>query len=237
MRARYDLGDNVAGFDFFQWLVLAQALGATEIVFDTRRWKTTKWREAAVRKRFESILLPGPALAGLPCSIGKESDMRVGGHIRDLLMHCLHGGTFQCLKSVLPAIRERYTVTLRNTERWPERNGNEADWRAFAAEIGARVIEDYDVKPISLHERMALYAGAEMNFFTNNGPAILCMLSEYPLMIFDCAVMSNSLRKAGIPFGEPPPFRLLRHHYVFEDATLANLRRNFHAWSEDAVQG
>jgi len=236
VKARYDLGDGIAGFDFFQWLVMAQALGATEVVFDTRTVKTTKWPEKTVRRRFESILLPGPALAGMPASIGTEGERVCGVHFRELVAWWLAGGRFKRLQSVLPPGRARYTVTLRKTDRHPTRNANEADWRAFAKEIGAVVIEDYDVKPIHLHERMALYAGAEMNFFTNNGPAILCLLSEYPAMLFDCGVMSNQLRKCGIEYGNPPPFCLPQHRLIFESGELANLRRHFDAWRNDAAQ-
>jgi hypothetical protein len=130
------------------------------------------------------------------------------------------------LKSVLPPGKERYTVTLRNFDRFPTRNSREADWRTFAAEIGALVIPDYEVEPIGLHERMALYAGAEMNFFVTNGPVMLCFLSEYPAMGFD---VQNSPPKGVEKFGQYP-FLLPQHRQIWEPDTIENIRKHFEAW-------
>lgn len=228
-KALYELSRKIAGFDFFPWLVMQAHGGASEVVFDTRRPRTDKWPLDIVLRRFESILQPGPALLGLPVSIGTEGRQYGGYHQSDLVRLARTGATLPRLKSVVPPGRERYTVTLRRTQRAASRNSREADWRTFAAEIGARVIEDYDVAPIHLHERMALYAGAEMNFFVTNGPVMLAFLSEYPAMGFD--VQNSPMVKLGVPFGEPYPFLLRdRHYQVYEPDTLDNLRRHFENW-------
>ena len=230
MKALYSLAQKIAGFDFFCWLAMQQAYGATEIVFDARRPTEYKWPMATVLRRFESILWPGPALAGLPCSIGTEGEQLAPYHQADLVRLCRAGMAVHRLKSVLPPGTERYTVTLRRTERAAARNSNEADWRAFASEIGARLIPDYDDEPIHLHERMALYAGAEMNFFVTNGPCILCLLSDYPAMVFD--MQKSPLTKLGVPFGEPYPFALPQHQMIYEPDELPVIRRHFYRWLE-----
>ncbi|MDZ4253978.1 MAG: hypothetical protein U1A72_15520 [Sulfuritalea sp.] len=232
MKALYRLSRRIAGFDFFSWLMLAQAAGATEVVFDPDSPKTNKWPEREVLKRFESILLPGPALAGMPVSIGKEGEDFWETDMRYLIAHVRDGKPIQRLRSVLPPAKERYTVTIRRTERRPERNSNEPAWRAFAAEIGARVIEDYDVEPIGLHERMALYAGAEMNFFLCNGPLHICGLSEYPLMCFRCDQMVGALEATGIARGEQYPWHRPNQRLIYEPDELPVLRRHFKMWRE-----
>lgn len=224
--ALYDLRTKIAGFDFFVWLVMQRAYGAEHAVFDPANAKTDKFTAEEVARRYDSILKPGCALAGMTWSEGTEGIQYAPYSQKELNRLVREGLEIPRLKSVLPAGTERYTVTLRNTRRWPNRNSREADWRTFAAEIGARVIEDYDVEPMHLHEKMALYAGAEMNFFVTNGPVMCCFLSEYPAMGFD---VQNSPPQ-GVEPGGRYPFLLEQHHQVWEPDTLENLRKHFAAW-------
>jgi hypothetical protein len=230
LKALYSLSNKIAGFDFFPWLVMQAQAGASEIVFDKSNPSTGKWPIDTVRRRFESILWPGPALLGLPCSIGTVGAQLAPYHQADLVRLSYAGVKFPRLRSVLPAGTERYTVTLRRTQRAAGRNSREADWMVFAREIGARVIPDYDDEPIHLHERMALYAGADMNFFVTNGPVMLCFLSEYPAMGFD--VQNSPMVGFGVPLGEPYPFLLPQHRQIYEPDELAVIRKHFELWKE-----
>jgi hypothetical protein len=227
LKARYALRNRIAGFDFFPWLICQKAVGFTEVVFDTRTPKTDKFSIDKVWKRYESILKPGPALLGMKCSEGTEGT-EVPGSPKDLC-ELARKGPIPRLKSVLPPKSVEYTITLRNFERWPHRNSNVKAWETFAAEIGAEVIEDYEVKPIHLHERMALYAGAKMNFFVTNGPVMLCFLSEYPAMGFD---VQKSPMTDCVPFGDSYPFLLPQHKQIYEPDDLSVLRSHFRAWHE-----
>lgn len=229
MKALYSLANKIAGFDFFCWLVMQAQAGATEIVFDKSRPTTGKWPLQTVLRRFESILWPGPALLGLGRSIGTVGDPDLAPYHQSELVRLARAGIqFPRLRSVLPPGTERYTVTLRKTDRAPTRNSNADAWRTFAAEIGARVIPDYEDEPIHLHARMALYAGAEMNFFVTNGPGILCLLSDYPSMTFD--LQKSSMEKAGVPFGKPWPLSSSNQLQIYEPDDLPVIRRHFAAW-------
>src|SRR5262245_45787541 len=66
MRALYDLGRYLTCFNVFEWLVQAEANGATVVVFDARRIRIDKWPPPYNVQRFESICEPAPALIGLP---------------------------------------------------------------------------------------------------------------------------------------------------------------------------
>lgn len=226
--ALYDLSKHIAGFDFFPWLVMQRGHGAEEVVFDTRQPKFDKWPLATVNRRIDSICLPGPALLGMPSSIGTEGTQFAGYHQRELVSLCYAGFKPPRLKSVLAPGKAQFTVTLRRTQRSTTRNSREQDWRTFAGEIGARVIPDYDDEPIDLHVRMALYAGAEMNFFVTNGPVMLCFLSEYPAMGFD--VQNSPMAKFGVPYGEQYPFLLPQHRQIYEPDELRVIRKHFEAW-------
>lgn len=232
MKALYSLRTKIAGFDFFPWLVMQKNAGATEIVFDVSNPSCGKWPRETVMRRFESILLPGPALLGLPCSIGTDGDAKLAPYYQgDLVKLSYEGVKFPRLKSVRPPADVEYTVTLRKTQRSEGRNSNESAWRIFADEIGARVIPDYDDEPIHLHERMALYAGARMNFFVTNGPVMLCFLSEYPAMGF--CVNDSPMDRFGVPYGEPYPFLLPQHRQVYESDSLEVIRKHFNIWRSE----
>jgi hypothetical protein len=160
-----------------------------------------------------------------------------------LVKFCKSGRKFKRLKAIEgyvspywvgggKPVPPRYTVTLRRTQRAPGRNSNEAVWRDFARGIGARVIPDYEDEPIHMHDRMALYAGAEMNFFCSNGPGILCSLSPYPCMMFNTHHARESLIGDGMKEGEQYPWMLPNQRAIWEEATGASLMRHFLHWRE-----
>ena len=239
MRALYDCGRFLTSFNVFEFLVQAEANGATVIVFDVRHLRGNKWPTAIARRRFESICVPAPALIGLPHEVFDVGDdrptnahemARPGG--KALVDFWKSGRRFKRLKSVLPPLQEKYTVTLRKTQRSPLRDSDELVWRAFAAEVGARVIPDYDVEPIHLHDRMSLYAGAEMNFFVSNGPGILCSFSEYPCMMFNTHHAAGSLAGDGLEYGSQYPWMLANQRSIWEEATPESLREHFYHWRD-----
>lgn len=230
MKALYDLSRYLTSFNFYEWLLQAEANGATEIVFDDRDPKTNKWPLETVRRRFESICIPGPALIGLPYSIGSEGVHLAKPGGAPLVEFWKSGRRFKRLRTVKPAGTERYTVTLRKTQRSPLRDSDEDVWRDFASEIGARVIPDYDVEPIHMHDRMALYAGAEMNFFVSNGPGVLCSFTEYPCMLFNTHHAAGSLKGDGVGFGAQYPWMLPNQRAIWEEATPESLRRHHYHW-------
>lgn len=240
MRALYDTSRYLTSFNFYEWLLQAHAKGAKTIVFDIRGIRGDKWPTPLARQRFYSICAPGPALIGLPHEIfdggvigstNARDVAKPGG--KAFVDFWKSGGRFKRLATVNPKGVARFTVTLRKTQRSPSRDSDELLWREFAAEIGARVIEDYDTIPIHLHDRVALYAGAEMNYFVSNGPGILCSFTEYPCMLFNTIDAAGSLRSDGIAFGAQYPWMLPgNQRTIWETATRESLRRYHYQWVE-----
>lgn len=237
MIARYDLKYELLGFDFFGWLVIAAARGATEIVFGTREIKESIWPAEVIWRRFESIIRPGPALAGLPWREGDDGERLDFGawpkfKLPRLVEFCKER-SFPRLRSYLPPAEARYTVTLRQYDKSPYRNSDEQVWRTFAAEIGATVIEDYSVEPIHLYERMALYAGAQMNFGVASGPMFLCTLTDYPCMSFDWGLgpQKQVLELSGIPAGSNLPWCGDNQYALWKPDDLSTIRKSFEAWN------
>ena len=135
------------------------------------------------QERIESIIKPACALAGMDHfftseKVGEEYDHLAGATIR-AWKKC---GKFEKLKGVKPPVPGHITITLRKSRR--EYRNSSAAWLEMAKAVpGVVVIQDYAEKPLHLHDRMALYEGAKMNFFVANGPAVLCLYSDAPYAV------------------------------------------------------
>lgn len=224
MIARYDLSKRNISFDFYAWQTHAVLLGATEIVFriDNGYGKHAEPDDVLAR-RYRSIVKPGPALLGLPSREGVDGEECATHRLTGIL------GTknwdFPRLRSVKPAGTAEFTVTLRNCPVHPHRNSDQRVWRRFAAEIGAVVIEDWHDRPIDLLDRVALYAGARMNFGVVNGPMGLLMLSPYPMQMWGCGLAEQAWRKHGIERDQQVPWLRPGQSLVWETPTLDGMRR------------
>ncbi len=220
--ARYDLRHRNATFDFFVWLAHVRILGATEIVFGIKDARSGKWDQPEILRRYESIIIPGAELAGIPWREG-DGGVEIGTHKLQGLMG-LKRWDFPRIVSKLHPGDEKYTVTIRYTKLKTFRNSDEAVWRKFAKEIDARIIEDWSVEPISLFERVALYAGAKMNFGVVNGPMGLLYMTPYPMMMFDCDGCQFAWAQHGIKKDEQLPWMLPGQSLVWKKPTLELLR-------------
>lgn len=238
MKVIYNFARYLPSFNFFEWLVQVKTLGATCILFDARWTRYLKWSVAHTLERIRSICYDGAALAGLPYEIvidesqlaGARDPARPGGG--HLVAFWNQHGRIERLRSPRAPRPCEYTVTLRKTQRSPTRDSREEDWRAFADQIGALVIPDYDEAPIHLHERMALYAGARMNFFVSNGPGVLCSLTEYPCMMFNTHHARGSLASDGVGgWGAQYPWMLAdRQRAIWVEDTYENIWEHFDHW-------
>lgn len=244
VNALYDLKRRITSFNVFEWLIIAAGKGATKIVFDARNMKAGKWDRATCLRRFDSICYPAPAFLGLESVAVYKGELPEqcfdpvdGAGGAPLVRFWNERGAIPRLRSFLEPRTVPYTVTLRKTERSPGRDSDEAVWRDFAQEIGAHVLPDYDVEPIHLWERMALYAGARMNFFVSNGPGVMCSLSEYPCMMFNTQHARGSLLGDGLSDGAQYPWMLKNQRTIWEIATPESLRRHFYHWLSTGTFG
>lgn len=229
IEARYDLAYYIAGFDFYHWLITVKMKGAERVVFGIDNPREHKWTKSVVLRRFESIIKPGPALAGLEYRVGS-------GGIPDLaftsmadFIRFVYGRDFPRLLAPLPLkYGPQFTITLRNDSRIPEKNSNRKEWEKVADRIGAFVIEDYEDDPIPLHSRMGIYAGAKMNFGVLNGPPHLLSLTPYPVVMFKANANAKAMEKSGILFGTQLPWAYENQSLVWEEDTYDNIMR----WAE-----
>ena len=228
MIAVYRLSKRLPCFDYYYWQAQVQAQGATKIVFDLTNPKTRKFPLDDVMRRYHSILEPGPALAGLKSRIGTDHGGLDAGVGEIFEWHKL-GKPLPRMRTVKPPVKCDYTVTIReNLAGVRARDSNPDAWYKFAEQIGAVVIEDYYRKPIHLHDRIALYAGARMNFGVCNGPLALLSLTEYPMMMFvNSWKARQSQERCGIYDPAKLPWMLDNQHMVWQEDTLDNLMRTF----------
>lgn len=241
--ARYDLAWQFNSFDYYHWQAEAVAHGCNHVVFDCSAWKESIFPPEIILKRFDTIIRPGPQFLGLTSEVEYRDTGRGGFRHRYKLKDWVKyvkasggPGSFQRMKTIKPPGEYEYTITLRNQGRKSEyRNSDRAVWLTFAEEIGAHVIEDYDDVPIDLADRMALYAGAKMNFGTCSGPMVFCTMSEYPCMSFDWGLgpQRQVLLLSGIKDGENMPWCRPHDQWTLWDHdTLPNIRAAFERWKK-----
>lgn len=223
MQAVYDLSRYPANFNFVEFLVAAVTEGATHIVFDDSKGYKSKFSKDETSRRVASILIPVCDLAGVTHSFGKGAGFDPGYHISTVIKTYKKHGRLTKLKSVLPHGSERFTVTLRLNDRYKERNSDERAWRRFAEEIGAYVIEEYQDKPLHLHERMALYMGAEMNFSVANGPTALCYFSDAPFISFMKNVNPAYHKEHWFPVGSQLPWLNKNQVFIWSDDSYEDI--------------
>ncbi len=224
--ARYELQREIANHDFFYWLVVARELGYQRVVFGIQDPKQTKWPEYQVIRRFMTILAPGSYAAGMDYRIGDGGAvLPYRPMLRDFLRFLGSGKPFTRLRGILPPRRvARYTVTLRNHWRAPERNCNTEAWLQFAHEIAAYVIQDYDDDPIPLYEKQAIYEAAEMNFGVNTGPFGLLGLTAAPMTMVITPTNYKIFEQHGIKKGSQYPWALPNQRLLWMDDSFDNLK-------------
>ena len=227
-RARYDLARNPVNFNFLEFLVGATTRGATEIYLDLSRGFTKKYTAEDSETRLFNIVLPACQLTDVSVSFGSHGHDHPY-HISATINAFKEMGFIKKLKSPLGKRDVKYTVTLRDYTRSEQRNSNRDAWEKFASDIGAMVIDDWYKTPISLHERMALYSGAEMNFHVNGGPVNLCFYSDAPFLGFMKMASLLYHEHHGFPAGSQLPWLNSRQRFVWKMDTYDNIRR---AWDE-----
>lgn len=179
----YDLSNRPASFDIVTCLATAIALGAKHVRFVLNNgWKRKNYTEKQAVERFISIVEPAVSLYGIDYSVGD----RRGFECSHVLIAAVE--TYKRFGRIgkinVECIPQDYvTITLRKS-RSPERDSNEAEWLRFAKRCPyeAVILRDWDQQQTGLHERMALYAGAKMNFMVINGPLTLCIHSDAPYL-------------------------------------------------------
>lgn len=219
---------RLSTYDVVNWIAHVKVLGATEVVFKLDRIRLGKWPVEETMRRFRNYIQPMPALFELPCQIGKIGDAQIGSHqVYDLHKDMIRLGVdVPRMRSVLLPAKHRYTVTIRETFHNKHKNSDRDLWLRFAERIGARVIEDTMREPIGLYDRIALYAGAQMNFGVPNGPLAMLYYSAWPFRIMaDPAVNAKSFGGHKIGIGDQIPWLLPTQRIIWEKATMDNLMR------------
>lgn len=232
----YDLSNRPASYDFVTCMATAIALGCKHVRFVYGAWKPKNYTLKQAEERWRSIVEPAVALFGLTYSIGERRGAEVN--------HMLHAAiatyrkTGRIGKIPIACNRGDYvTLTLRKS-RNPERDSNEQESLKFAqrCEREVIIIRDWDELPISIEDRMKLYAGAYMNIMVINGPVTLCVHSDAPYLCMRTIGCERSgstspafSAKNGITPGFQFPWANANQRLSYLDDTCENIEREFHA--------
>ena len=226
MNAYYDLGKKSPAFSFLEFCCAARTEGVDNVIIDNRNGYINGYERKEAKQRVHSIFPESCELFGMSHEFGGPHGECISpshlpiGWIEAYKKH----GRIAKVTSVLPPKSERFTVTIRKVKGHQDsRNSDEDAWRRFAKHIGAYVIEDYDTVPITLKERLAYYAGAEMNYFVVNGPMHLCIFSDYPYGIVMKNVKTEKMKTNGWPVGGQLWFANERQRCFWHDDSYENL--------------
>ena len=234
----YDLLQRPASFDFVTCLATSVAMGIKHVRFVMGGWKKKNYSDP--EERFRSIVEPAVALFGLTYSIGEPEGLPIS-HFFNAAME-VHSKTGKNGKIITSCVAQDYiTITLRKS-RNPERDSNESEWLKFAARHKTVVIRDYDERPITLEDRMQLYANARMNIMVINGPLTLCIHSDAPyisMRTIGCERSGSTspafMRQIGITPGFQFPWARDRQRLSYMQDTAENIEAEYVAVMEERM--
>lgn len=238
----YDLSNRPATFDIAQFCAVAGAYGVDHIRFVLGGWKKKNYTIEQAEQRYRSIVEPMPALFGMTYSVGPREGKEFNHMINAVMAVYAAEGKIGRIK--YPCVDKGYvTVTLRNS-RTPERNTQDAEWDKFAESCDREVIfvPDYDDEPISLQDRMELYAGAHVNMMVANGPGALCMFSDAPFIsmrTIGCEKSASAapwfMERLGITPGYQFQWLRPNQRLSYLDDTAENIMAEYTAFTEQRM--
>jgi hypothetical protein len=212
-------------FDFAAFIVCAKTLGADHVHFRYEgEIQTKKFPAEVAWNRFENIHKPLCDLAGMTYTVGP------GG---DGIAPAYHYGTVEALCRKLGHIwkfpmldgpRGYVTVTLRDSFRNEVRNSG-PEWQDFinASKKRVVVLPDCEHDPIPIADRMRLYANADMNFGTSNGPLALQHFSDAPYRTFNVSgtkELQEHMNRTGFPVGSQFSFRNPKQLLIWDKGSI-----------------
>ena len=239
--AVYDLCSNSPSFDFFQFLQPALHRGAEGVRFIGRYLDpgSPYGTEVEQKSRFDSIVAPIVRMMGLASEVVIEATYddvvwpeipsqqfmsHWGVHCRDLPRPYPLMPSKEALDRVGDILKGKrpVVVTLRHYDFQKKRNSG-PDWRKWAADHEAVLIDDWFDKPIDLDERMAYYEHASMNIGVGGGPMSTNILSYRPYVVFKVLCDEKPTREAynldrGLgKIGQQLPYATKRQKLVWHD--------------------
>jgi hypothetical protein len=235
----YDLSNRPASFDIVTCISGAIPFGIKHVRFVLNNgWKKKNYTIQQAEERFRSIVEPSVKLFGLDYSIGDREGVEYS-HFFPLCYEAYK--RFGRVGIIHTPIKQRdyVTVTLRKS-RNPERDSKEDEWLEFADMCDRKVIiiRDYEERPISLEDRMELYAGAYMNMMVINGPLTLCIHSGAPyisMRTIGCersgSTSPRHMQSIGITPGFQFPWAGPRQRLSYLDDTAENIWKEYKQWA------
>lgn len=260
----YNLCLQSMSFDFLNWLVdcemeriRAKAPGPLKVSF----FRGEKPDDAIHRVAFlDNVFRPALKFIG-----AVEDDAAALGHnkvptvLRDVVKASRAGEdvpTFKTDRKARASLAGAVTITLRETGHSPARNSDTAEWVKFAGWLqdrGEKVVfvrdtakalepfGDFATCPeasLDLADRLALYEGAKMNYFSENGPVTLAVFGTRPWVSF-VDIQEDDCPEAGrTPFfwrelfdmgkGDQYPWAAPDQRIVWKEATFENMVESWH---------
>jgi hypothetical protein len=207
----YNVANGPLGFDFVVWLatvemnrVRAGAPAPLKVGFYQGKDSAGRMHLDNRNKWLERVFRPALPLLGAIESPAACHGFRPEIFTeKEIIANYRKGEKVPFFKSKLASPHPgAITITFREAKHWPQRNSNHDAWHRFANDlrsVGESVVivrdtakadepfHDFTICPEAskdLQVRCALYQEAKANLFVANGPAILAIHGEKPLLMF-----------------------------------------------------
>jgi len=237
--ACYYLDLQPTTFDFATWLCLIKTLGYSRVAFKGDSFKKkVNYPDDRALARLENILKPLCEFVGVEV-VECESEPEIISHVFSAVVG-LYKEFGWFWKYPYERKHEHICVTIRNSWRNRYRNSRREEWDRFISYLENRgervvVLEDRENDPIPIRERWDMNC-CKMNFGVNNGPNVLCMLSDAPYMFFGYPGSFHDaillLKYHNIPLGSQLPWAKRNQRIVWKPDEFENLVKVYEMWNE-----
>jgi len=245
---RWCLHANIPSWDFGAYCVALRTMNIRNVFFRYREpLHNKKFPPQMTWNRWRNLLIPLAQLSGIRWAMSPDVEgefmprVTAYGHLYQL--HEMTGGQMYMWEAPYKWDEGNYvTITLRKSHAgWqPARDSNLPEWNKVREGLKQRgkkviVIDDAEENCIPVPDRMALYAGADMNLSVNTGPAMLCHFSKAPYLTFkmipetdpERTHIRENLEISGFPIGGQFPWAHEKQRLVWETDTADTILRHY----------
>ena len=216
--AVYDLNKNSPSFDFLTFMQGALQAKAGGIWFVPGTQNGPYGGEEGQKQRVETIIYPICELYKIPFRVESNPPPSVfSGHTIDILKKITKPFPLSPTQGALDRANDKLmgkrpiVVSLRSCPYHQGRNSS-PDWKAWALDHEAYVVEDFYSDPITVDDRVALYELASLNMGVNSGFQMINLCSYKPYLIMKMineeykATRREYLERHGWKVGDQTPW-------------------------------
>lgn len=237
----YCLETKPSQWNFCNFLVAAKTLGFDRIKFvNYHKIQIKKYINNPLKidpktiaiNRFKNIVLPLCDLANISYFFGyAHSDDKSLGCDLGVIYKIFEEKNFIWRFNPLKEKEDYVTITIRDSIRNKFRDSH-PDWRLFIKQFkNVIILEDRELNPITVMERLSLYSGAKMNYGVMGGATAILLYTTLPYKLWVGTAIKDKgtfeeIKSAGANINSNFPFSLPNQYLIWEEDNIESLIKN-----------